>query len=161
MSRRFLLHYYIDFHDEDDALFCSFLEESEQICDQVEQFAQIEPKSNQGKLLLQPRFVCFMVKNHSSRTFRSMPDPQVMFYLMDTKQDPDYMRRFRHEIAHWPWRRLHNEAPPLFQEGIAVYAELMSEPSADVSDFLTGSSLDVKEVPPLCDMALTENFLGA
>jgi hypothetical protein len=158
LSRRFLLHCYIDFHDEDDALFTSFLQECEQICDQVEQFLQIEPRSKQEKLLMQSRFILFVVKTRSSRTFGSLPDPHTMFYLLDPRQDPNYMRRFRHEIAHWVWGHLYGEAPPLFQEGVATYADSMSEPGADASEFLRRHPLDVEQLPPLCDLALTENF---
>ena len=158
ISDRFLLHYYIDSHDEDDVLFTSLLEKCEQICGQLEQFLQIQPSSKQEKLLLQSRFILFVVKTRSNRTFGWVDGSHTMFYLLDPKQDPDYMLRFRHEITHLVWGNLYGEAPSLFNEGIAVYAEWMSEPGADVSELLSKCRVDIEQVPPLCEIAVTENF---
>ena len=158
MSERFLLHYYIDHHDEDDVLFSSLLEKFEQIRDQVERFLKIEPRSKQEKLLMQSTFILFVVKTCSSRTFGWVHGSHTLFYLLDPKQDPDYMMRFRHEITHLVWGHFYGDAPPLFNEGIAVYAELMSEPGADMSELLSRCRVDVEQVPPLCEIALTEDF---
>jgi len=77
--------------------------------------------------------------------------------MMDPKDDPDYMVRFRHEYAHWVWSRMYGSAPSLFHEGLATYAEKMSVPGADIHEFLD-SGLSVDEIPALKEIAFNEGF---
>lgn len=156
MSQHFLLHYYIDFHDEDDALFSSLLEASEQIYEQLMEFFHIEARSKQESLVLQTRIICFIVKIQSKETVGWGGPP--LFYCFDSKQNPEYMKHFRHEIAHNIWSNMYGEAPSLFNEGVAVYADRMSLPDADVSDFLCQPALCIEKIPPICEIAVTENF---
>jgi len=123
MSRRFLLHYHLDVSDEDDLLFERLLPLSEQMCDELEVFFQIVPQTKLETLALQMRFSYFIIKTRTQRTFGSLTDAHLLFYFLDPRQDRQYLDRFRHELAHWVWGRLYGEAPPLFQEGVAVYAE--------------------------------------
>ena len=62
--------------------------------------------------------VVFHVKN--SMTFGTLLRPDLLLYLLDTDQDPEYMVKFRHEFGHWIWGAMYGEAPALFNEGLAV-----------------------------------------
>jgi hypothetical protein len=124
LSPHFLLHYYDDNpQGEEGDLGDTFAGTLEQIYTQLEQFLQIIPQSKQEKLASQTRLIWFILQTRTSRTFGSLTDPYVLFYLMDIRQDPDYKQRFRHEMAHMMWSRQYGEALSLFQEGVAVYAE--------------------------------------
>ena len=154
----FLVHYYHDDQNIDDPLPDSLFTEFEEIHKELLQFFHIKPQSKQEKVALQTRFTCFIVHTKTDKTFGSLADPFVLFYFLDTQQDPDYLQRFRHEIAHMIWGRSYGEAPPLFQEGIAVYAEHMSSPAANRHDFLNSASIGGERVPLLSEIAITENF---
>ncbi len=154
----FLVHYHNDVQDIDDNMPDIFLSEFEEIHKQLLQFFHIKPRSKQEKVALQTRFICFIVHTKTDRSFGSLTDPFVLFYFLDTRQDPNYMQRFRHEIAHMIWGRFYGEAPPLFQEGVGVYAEHMSSPDANRNDFLNSTSIDVEQIPLLSEIAITENF---
>jgi len=158
LSDHFVLHYYIDAHDEEDARFDSLLTDLETIYGELEEFFEIKTGSKQEKLALQTRLVCFVVKTRTERTFGSLTDPHILFFLYDPKKVPEYMDRFRHEVAHWVWGRVYGEAPPLFQEGVAVYAEKMSAGDRKISDFLTSSGVNIEKIPPLSEVAIGENF---
>ena len=157
MSRRFMMLYYIDVHDEDDAIFENFLNKSEDIYEQLEYFFRIKAGSKQDSLALKTRLICIIVKTRTERTFGSLTDPHHLFYFLDTKKDPRYMEKFRHEYAHWIWGRLYGEAPSFFNEGVAVYAEKMSYPGASLDNFLE-AVVDIDKVPPLNEIAFNENF---
>lgn len=157
MSRRYLLHYHIDAHDKDDVLFDSLVREAETIYDQLERFFHIEARSKQETVALQTRLVFFIIKARTELTFGSMIDPHTLFYLLDSHQDPEYMEKIRHELAHWAWGRVYGEAPSLFWEGLAVYAAKMSKPEADVSASLD-RGVSLAEIPPLCEIAINESF---
>ena len=154
----FLVHYHNDFQDIDDNMPDTLLNEFEKIHKQLLQFFHIEPQSKQERIALQTRFTFFIIHTKTDRSFGSLTDPFVLFYFLDTQQDPNYMNRFRHEIAHMIWGRSYGEAPPLFQEGVAVYAEYMSNPDANHSDFLNPTSIDIEQIPRLSEIAITENF---
>lgn len=158
MSSHFLLHYHIEFSDADDALFDELLSECEKIYDEIVQFLEIKLRSKQEEILAQTRLIFFTVKTRCNGSYGGFRDNHTLFFLFDPKHDPRYMTRIRHEITHWVWGRLYGEAPPLFQEGIADYAEIMSATSANVAEFLETHSMDIEPVPPLCELALTENF---
>ncbi len=157
MSDHFIMHYHIDVHDEDDAMFDSFGAESEEVYRQLEKFFQIEPTSKRDVTAMLTKLSCFIVKTRSDRTFGSFTNPHVLFYMMDPTDDPNYMVRFRHEYAHWVWSRMYGSAPSLFHEGLAVYAEKMSSPDANVSEFLA-NGVDAADIPPLEEIAVNENF---
>ncbi len=149
LSEHFVLHYHIDVSDEHDHLFDSLLADMETIYRELEEFFRIRPESKQERLALKTRLICFFVKTRSERTFGTLPDPHLLFYLMDSEEDPDYKVKLRHELAHWLWGRVYGEAPPLFNEGMAVYAEKMSAPDSVEWEFFAGSSFDIPELPPL------------
>ncbi len=157
MSQHFLLLYHIDASGEDDALFETFLDESESMYSQVKDFFRIEARTKQDSLMLKTRLICIVVKTNSRRTFGSLADPHHLFYFLDTNHDPKYMEKFRHEYAHWIWGRMYGEAPSLFNEGIAVYAERMSAPVSMIDNFLN-VSLTIDAVAPLSEIAFNENF---
>lgn len=157
MSDHFIMHYHIDVHDECDAMFDSFGAESEEIYRQLEKFFHIEPTSKRDVTAMLTKLSCFIVKTRSDRTFGSFTNPHVLFYMMDPKNDPEYMVRFRHEYAHWVWSRMYGSAPSLFHEGLATYAEKMSAPNANLFEFLD-SAPAVDDIPPLQEIALNESF---
>ncbi len=157
MSDHFIMHYYVDAPDEEDVIFDSFCAESEEIYRQLEKFFHIEPASKQDVTAMLMKLSCFVVKTRTERTFGSFTNPHVLFYMMDPKDDPDYMVRFRHEYAHWVWFRMYGAAPSLFHEGLAVYAEKMSGPNADIAEFLS-HGLTLNDIPPLKEIAFNKNF---
>lgn len=157
MSPNFLLHYYIDVHDEDDALFDTLLLESDKMYTQLNVFFDIRETTKQETLAQQTRLVCFVIKTRTGITFGSMIDPHTLFFFLDTKKTPNYMGKFRHEYAHWVWGRLYGEAPSLFWEGLATYAEKMSSPDADMAILFDGR-IDLEKIPPLQEVAINENF---
>jgi hypothetical protein len=142
LSEHFVLHYHIDASDEQDLLFDSLLMELEKLYSELLEFLEIEAGSKPEQLALKTRLACFIVKTHSERTFGTLPDPHLLFYLLDPEKDPDYMLKLRHELAHWVWGRVYVEAPPLFNEGVAVYAEKMSPPGTTESEFLANAAVD-------------------
>ena len=154
----FLVHYYNDDQNIADNFLDLLGREFEKIYKQLLQFFHIKPQSKIEKVAQQTRFTCFIVHSKASISFGSLRDPFVLFYLLDTQKDPDYLHRFRHEIAHMVWGRSYGEAPPLFQEGIAVCAEHMSSPAANRNDFLNSAPIDGERIPLLAEMAITENF---
>jgi hypothetical protein len=158
MSQRFLLHYHIDVSDEYDSLFEHLLPTSEQLGDELESFFDIVPLTKLETLAIRARFNYFIIKTRTKRTFGSLTDPYLLFYFLDPKQDPKYLNRFRHELAHWGWSRLYGEAPPLFQEGVAVYAELRS--ASDIAHRRHELIVPPSQppIPPLSEIVVTENF---
>jgi len=158
LSEHFVLHYQIDKSDQNDALFEPLLLELEKQYSELMNFFRIEAGSKQEQLALKTRLVCFIVKTDSERTFGTLPDPHLLFYLLDPEKDPDYLDKLRHELAHWVWGRLYGEAPPLFNEGVAVYAEKLSAPNITDLDFLANAKAGVDEVPPLKEVVHGDGF---
>ncbi|MFN8491932.1 MAG: hypothetical protein U0350_30305 [Caldilineaceae bacterium] len=158
LSEHILLHYYIDVQDETDACFASLVNEMEQIYGELHAFFQITAKTKQEQLLVQTRLIFFFIKTHTGRVFGSLTDPHLILYFWDTKHQPDYLQKIRHEMAHWVWSRLYGEAPALFQEGVAILAEERSSPKAKVSFFVADCPRTIDEIPPLTDLAFNENF---
>lgn len=84
LSPHFLLHYYNDNpQGEKDNLGDTFAGTLEQIYTPLEQFLQIIPQSKQEKLASQTRLIWFILQTRTGRTFGSLTDPYVLFYLMD------------------------------------------------------------------------------
>ena len=93
----------------------------------------------------------------STITFGNMLRPHLLLYLLDTKQDPEYMVKFRHEMAHWLWGSMYGEAPAFLNEGVAVVAETLSAPNKTAADLFEAlRSLD--GVPPIEELFRNEAF---
>ncbi len=157
ISPNYMLHYYIDVHDEDDIMFDSLAEQSEKMYSQLNEFFEMKADSKQEILAQQTRLLCFIIKTRTNTTFGFMVDPHTLFFYLDTKQTPDYLEKFRHEYAHWVWTRLYGEAPSLFGEGLATYAEKMSNPELNISIF-PDKKVDLENIPPLQEIAINDNF---
>ena len=142
ISPNYMFNYYIDAHDEDDKLFDSLAEQSQVIYSELNKFFEMEANTKREILAQQTRLLCFIIKTRTNTTFGFMVDPHTFFFYLDTKQTPDYMEKFRHEYAHWIWGRLYGEAPSLFWEGLATYAEKMSNIESNISNFLD-SNIDL------------------
>ena len=158
LSEHFVLHYQIDKSDGNDVLFDSLISELEKQYGELLNFFGIEAGSKREQLALKTRLVCFIVKTDCERTFGTLPDPHLLFYLLDPGKDPNYMNKLRHELAHWVWGRLYGEAPPLFNEGVAVYAEKSSAPNITELDFLANAKAGVDQVPPLKEVVHGDGF---
>jgi hypothetical protein len=116
------------------------------------------PVSKQERISIQGKCSCFIVHTDSERTFGSVDGSSTLFYLMDPNQHPDYLPRFRHEIAHVVWGRLYGEAPPLFNEGLAVYAEHMAAPDADLASLFAHDTWSLDGIPPLVKIVDDHGF---
>lgn len=157
ISPHFLIHYFIDVEDEDDVLFDSLLQESEIIYDHLMRFFDIQANTKKEVLMQQSRLMAFIVKTDTKLTFGFLPEPHTFLFILDTKQTPDYMEKFRHEYAHWVWGRSFGEAPSFFWEGVATYAEKMSMPGADGSKLIE-AGLEIEAIPPLTECVKNEVF---
>ena len=67
------------------------------------------------------------------------------------------MQRFRHEYAHWAFGRIYGEAPSLFYEGVATYAEKQSDKD-QLIPLIPSSGLAVNEIPSLSELAENDGF---
>ena len=123
LSENLILNYYIDHSDTNDLLFDEFLAKSDTIINELELFFEMEPSTKGEHLASSTRLVCFIIKTKSDFTFGTLPDPHLLFYYLDPERDTKYMQKFRHEYAHWTFGRVYGEAPSLFYEGVATYAE--------------------------------------
>lgn len=160
-SCRITEHFIINYHQDPEVesiLDNSFLDSIENIYCELSALLPLEPRTNQGKSLMNSRTVFFIAHTRSKRTFGTVIDPNTLFYLLDTVQDPEYLRRFRHEIAHILWIKLYGEAPALLNEGIAVYAEHMSVPGCNFESFLNHDQLIMENIPPLAEIILSDEF---
>lgn len=157
LTPHFQLHCHDDRHG-DHSFGAPLADEFERIYGELETFFSLTYRSKQERLIAGGRLVCFIIRTRSERTFGSMEAPGPLFYLMDPEQDPGFMLRFRHEIAHLMWGRLYGEAPALLNEGLAVFAENMSVPGASLDALLDFDSAVVGEVPPLEEVAFSERF---
>lgn len=157
ISKNFMIHYFIDVNDEDDILFDSLIEKSEEIYDDLNEFFEIEAGSKQEILAQQTRLLCFIIKTRSRTTFGFLNDPHTFFFYLDTENTPNYMEKFRHEYAHWVWGRSFGEAPSFLWEGLATYAEKMSYPQSDVSNLMI-RGISLESIPPLTECVKNEVF---
>lgn len=157
LSENLILNYYIDHSDTNDLLFDEFLAKSDTIINELELFFEMEPSTKGEHLASSTRLVCFIIKTKSDFTFGTLPDPHLLFYYLDPERDPKYMQKFRHEYAHWTFGRVYGEAPSLFYEGVATYAEKQSGKDHIVSLFPSGN-LDLDEIPSLAQLANNEAF---
>ncbi|HEC43292.1 MAG TPA: hypothetical protein ENI20_10730 [Bacteroides sp.] len=157
MSSNIILNYYIDHSDENDGIFEDFLAESDKIIADLETFFELEQLNKQGRLASASRLNCFVIKVKSDFTFGTLPDPHLLFYYLDPERDPKYMQRFRHEYAHWTFGRIYGEAPSLFYEGVATYAEKMSGKNPDAVKF-RDISFQLEDVPPINELADNDSF---
>lgn len=154
-------HFIINYHQDPEVegiLDNPFLDSIERIYNELSALLPLEPQTNQGKSLMNSRVVIFIAHTRSKRTFGTLIDPNTLFYLLDTMQDPEYLRRLRHEIAHILWVKLHGEAPALLNEGIAVYAEHMSVPGCNLESLLKHDQLIMENIPPLAEIILSDEF---
>ena len=157
ISKNYMFHYYNHEGDDDDILLNSLLEQSEPIYNQLIDFFKIEANTKQEMLAQQTRLLCFIIKVRTNTTFGFMVNPHTLFFYLDTAQTPEYMDKFRHEYAHWVWGRTYGEAPSLFWEGLATYAEKLSNPNSKISNFLV-NDLELKNIPPLQKLAINDIF---
>ena len=157
ISDHFLINYYIEKHDEDDRMFDSLLLESERIYGELNYFFEMEANSKQDILAQNTRLLSFIIKIESDITFGFLNDPHIFFFYLDTKNTPDYMEKFRHEYAHWVWGRSFGEAQSFLYEGVATYAERMSDPQSDISNLLS-QHIDLDHIPPLAECLKNEVF---
>ena len=157
ISPSYMLHYYIDVNDDDDILFDSLAEQSETIFSQLNEFFEMEAITKQEILAQQTRLLCFIIKTQTNATFGFMVNPHTLFFYLDTKQTPDFMEKLRHEYAHWVWGRTYGEAPSLFWEGLATYAEKMSNPGSNTSSLLD-TKIDLENIPSLHKIAFNDQF---
>jgi hypothetical protein len=158
LTQHFVLHFYLDGDFAADQLFGDFLAQSERIYEELIDFFALTPQTKLERLIEAGRLIYFIVVTTSRRTFGSLTDPHLLFYLLDPQSDPAYMQRMRHELTHWVWSRRFGEAARLFQEGVAVYAELLSAPGADKAHFLSQTAFQIEEAPPLSELVLNDNF---
>lgn len=157
LSQHLVLHYYHDaVHSQ--AFAGELLDVMERLYTQVTEFLIHPPRSKQERISVQGRCSCFIVHTDSARTFGTLEDSNTLFYLMDPERYPEYPSRLRHEIAHLVWGRLYGEAPPLFTEGLAVYAEHMSAPDADLGSLLAHDTMLPDDIPPLVEIVDDAGF---
>jgi hypothetical protein len=157
LTPHFQLHCHDD-RDADHSFGAPFADQFERMYGELATFLSLAPRSKQERLIVKGSLTCFIIRTRYERTFGSMEAPGPLFYLMDPEQDPDFMLRFRHEIAHLMWGRLYGEAPALFNEGLAVFAETMSVPGAPLDALLSLDPAAAGEVPPLEEVAFNESF---
>ena len=128
LSKHFVLHFFEVTPEPTGTVFPNFLTRAEEIYHELQVFFEIAPQTKTENLIEEGRLTLFIIHTRSDRTFGGLTDPHLLFYLMDTQSDRSVMTRLRHELAHWVWGRRFGEAPRLWQEGVAVYAEQDSEP---------------------------------
>jgi hypothetical protein len=146
LSKNIVLNYYIDHNDDHDVIFDDFLAESDTIIKELEMFFEMTSHSKGERLASSTRLACFIIKTKSDFTFGSLPDPHLLFYYLDPEKDPEYMQKFRHEYAHWSFGRMYGEAPSLFYEGVASYAEKQSGKGQVIPLFPAGG-LEADKIP--------------
>ena len=95
----------------------------------------------------------------SERTFGTFGNGSL-FYLLDTEQDPGYLRKIRHEMTHWIWGKFYGEAPALLNEGLATYSDTLSQKGADIYD-LYKNLAPIESVPSLAKILQSEEFWKA
>lgn len=157
LSKNILLNYYIDHKDTNDVLFENFLDLSDSIIEELELFFEIESETKGEHLASSTRLITFIIKTEAEITFGTLPDPHLLFYYLDPEKDQNYMQRFRHEYAHWAFGRIYGEAPSLFYEGVATYAEKQSGRD-QVIPLFPSSHLELDEIPSLAELASNDTF---
>ena len=153
-------HFVVHYHDDtgaDDGLLDDLADAFESIYADLMTCMQIVPASKPERITLETRLICYVIRTSSPRTFGSVESPGVLFYLMDPQQDSEYLGKFRHEIAHLIWGRSYGEAPPLFNEGVAVYAEVASEP-VDRAGCPPATATAITSLPSVAKLAPTDLF---
>ena len=159
LSTNMVLNYYIDHRDTNDVLFENFLAESDSIIEELELFFEIQPDTKGEHLATGTRLITFIIKTKAELTFGTLPDPHLLFYYLDPVKDPKYMQRLRHEYAHWAFGRIYGEAPSLFYEGVATYAEKQSGRGQVIPLFPT-NGLELDKIPLLSTLASNDSFWG-
>ena len=157
LSNNLVLNYYIDHSDTNDVLFESFLTQSDSIIKELDMFFEMAPSSKGEHLAASTRLICFIIKTKTDLTFGTLPDPHLLFYYLDPVRDPNYMTRFRHEYAHWVFGRVYGEAPSLFYEGVATFAEKRSDKD-HFTPLFPSKGLEVEDIPSLSRLAKNETF---
>ena len=138
----------------------AFLTECEQCRDQLLQYFGVVPSTKAERDALKNHLTIMIFHVQSKRTFGNLLRPNMLLYLLDTEQDPDYRTKIRHEMTHWLWGALYGEAPSLLNEGVAVVAETLSAPGKTEADLFRGLR-PLDDVPPLEQLAGNETFFGA
>jgi hypothetical protein len=154
---RLSAHFVVNYHDDtgaDDDLLDTLSGACGSICTELVAWMQLPTRSKQARIALERRLIIYVIRTTSPITFGSIESPGVLFYLLDPLQDPDYLVKFQHEIAHLVWGRSYGEAPPLFNEGVAVYAEPAHRAGRP-------AVLPVAGLPSLVDLVHTDRFWDA
>lgn len=159
LGEHLILHYAIDKSDENDSLFETLPQACDTMVGELIRFFEIVPSPGVEAEVSKTRLPVFVVKTESPMTFGMLPDPHILFYYLDPRQDPSYLVKFRHELSHWVWGRMYGEAPALFQEGLAFYAEHMSGPEAREDEF-QDIPVDLEKVPPFEELIQSDVFFG-
>ena len=155
LTTHFLLLCYDDTQADHD-LSASLAELLERTYAELTAFLNLAARTKQERLILQERLTCFVIRAWSERTFGTVLTEQSLFCLLNPKQDAG--SALRHEISHLVWGRLCGEAPALFNEGLAVYAENVSTPNATLDAFFGANTDALMASPPLADIAFNEGF---
>ncbi|MFC1525831.1 hypothetical protein ACFL6X_03350 [Candidatus Latescibacterota bacterium] len=156
LTEHFVFHYHDDSGSGTGRL-DTIAAVSDQFYDEQMGFFEIVPESKQDSLALLSRLEVFVIDSDMGMTFGFLPQPRLLFFVIDADQTPDYIEKMRHEYAHWVWARLYGEAPSLFYEGVATYAE---RESGAGSPPLRAALADVdpSSFPPLTEAAKNDVF---
>jgi len=138
----------------------AFLAECEQCREQILQYLHTAPSTKAERDALKSHLTVMIFHVQSKRTFGNSLRPNMLLYLLDTEQDPDYRTKIRHEMTHWLWGALYSEAPALLNEGVAVVAETLSAPDKTEAD-LFQNLRPIDDVPSLEQLAGNGAFFGA
>lgn len=153
VAPHFLLHSLCDQSGE-AVVNQTFADALEQMHVELAVFLSLSARTKRERISLETTFTCFIVQTNASRTFGSILSPNVLFYLLNPVVDPNYMLKFRHELAHLLWGQAYGEAPPLFNEGLAEYAGYLGDENE-----LTGPvTAMLAEVPPLTDIVRADDY---
>lgn len=135
----------------------SLLNVCESYRNEIRDYFHIDPTSKLETQASKSRLMFVLLDMGAGVNFGSLPDSRTLVYLLDTKHDPAYLQRFRHELAHWVWSANFGEVPALFNEGIAVCAEILSSKKNDISALVEGLR-EIDNMPNLSEVALTGKF---
>lgn len=159
LSQHFLLLYHLDGDDVAALDQEAFLVESEQVRKEIIDYFGALWSAQESKEAFKRHLTLLLLHVKSTITFGTPLKPDLLLYLLDTHQDPEYMVKFRHEFTHWLWGSMYGEAPGLFNEGLAVVVETMSQCGKTEADLFRGVR-PLDEVPPLQDLCANERFFG-
>jgi hypothetical protein len=157
LSEHYLLLYHRDMEATEVFDQEAFLAESEQIRTEIIAYFGSLWSSKECQSTLKRHLTVMLLHTRSRRKFGTLVKPDFLLYLLDPRQDPDYMVEIRHEYAHWVWGAMYGEAPAVFNEGLAVVVETMSRRGKTEADLLRGLQ-PLDRVPALHDLCTNNRF---